>query len=228
MKYSCSVQTQTVYIMEMPQQQRWNSELLWGRLWEYRGRPMRCLPNTLRILKNILMIFCYMRNNIRNIFFLVTEIGCGISKHSPFEIAPLFKEAVHIKNINLPLSFWDVLNGGIQARIKQVAEKESPSVSDFCQRTGLSFTILMNILFRKELPTVWIVRKILIAFPSINVRWLLLGEGDMKLTKRNSFFHKNKRFSAYPFRFQIDVRLLFSHIKNKAVFVSCIVLFSCL
>lgn len=32
--------------------------------------------------------------------FLVTEIGCGISKHSPFEIAPLFKEAVHIKNIN--------------------------------------------------------------------------------------------------------------------------------
>ena len=174
------------------------------------------------------MIFCYMRNNIRNIFFLVTEIGCGISKHSPFEIAPLFKEAVHIKNINLPLSFWDVLNGGIQARIKQVAEKESPSVSDFCQRTGLSFTILMNILFRKELPTVWIVRKILIAFPSINARWLLLGEGDMKLTKRNSFFHKNKRFSAYPFRFQIDVRLLFSHIKNKAVFVSCIVLFSCL
>ena len=73
--------------------------------------------------------------------FLVTEIGCGISKHSPFEIAPLFKEAVHIKNINLPLSFWDVLNGGIQARIKQVAEKESPSVPDFCQRTGLSFTI---------------------------------------------------------------------------------------
>ncbi|MEI3469958.1 MAG: hypothetical protein V8Q76_15605, partial [Bacteroides intestinalis] len=34
--------------------------------------------------------------------FLVTEIGCGISKHSPFEIAPFFKEAVHIKNINLP------------------------------------------------------------------------------------------------------------------------------
>ena len=69
-------------------------------------------------------------------------ISLPISKHSPFDIAPLFKEAVHIKNINLPLSFWDVLNGGIQARIKQVAEKESPSVSDFCQRTGLSFTII--------------------------------------------------------------------------------------
>ena len=92
--------------------------------------------------------------------FLVTEIGCGISKHSPFEIAPLFKEAVHIKNINLPLSFWDVLNGGIQARIKQIAEKESPSVPDFCQRTRLSFTILMNILFRKELPTIWMVSEL--------------------------------------------------------------------
>ena len=119
---------------------------------------------------------------------------CGISKHSPFEIAPLFKEAVHIKNINLPLSFWDVLNGGIQARIKQIAEKESPSVPDFCQRTRLSFTILMNILFRKELPTIWMVQKILIAFPSINARWLLLGEGDMKLTKRNSFFTRINDF----------------------------------
>ena len=140
------------------------------------------------------MIFCYMRNNIRNIFFLVTEIGCGISKHSPFEIAPLFKEAVHIKNINLPLSFWDVLNGGIQARIKQVAEKKSLSVPDFCQRTGLSFTILMNILFRNELPTIWMVQKILIAFPSINARWLLWGEGDMKLTKRNSFLTRVNDF----------------------------------
>ena len=171
-------------------------------------------------LKKHIDDFCYMRNNIRNTLFLVTEIGCGISKHSPFEIAPLFKEAVHIKNINLPLSFWDVLTGGIQARIKQVAEKESPSVSDFCQRTGLSFTILMNILFRKELPTVWIVQKILIAFPSINARWLLLGEGDMKLTKRNSFFHKNKMiFLHILFCFQNRLRLLFSPIpKNKAVF----------
>ena len=120
--------------------------------------------------------------------FLVTEIGCGISKHSPF------KEAVHIKNINLPLSFWDVLNGGIQVRIKQVAEKESPSVPDFCQRTGLSFSILMNILFRKELPTIWMVQKILIAFPSINARWLLLGEGAMKFTKRNSFLTRINDF----------------------------------
>ena len=73
--------------------------------------------------------------------FLVTEIGCGISKHSPFEIAPLFKEAVHIKNINLPLSFWDVLNGGIQARIKQIAEKESPSVPDFLSKNEIVFLL---------------------------------------------------------------------------------------
>jgi hypothetical protein len=82
----------------------------------------------------------------------------------------------------------------LQARIKQVAEKESPPVPDFCQRTGLSFTILMNILFRKELPTIWMVQKILIAFPSINARWLLLGEGDMKLTKRNSFLTRINDF----------------------------------
>ena len=42
--------------------------------------------------------------------FLVTEIGCGISGHSPSEIAPLFKEALKMNNIHLPLVFWDILN----------------------------------------------------------------------------------------------------------------------
>ena len=42
--------------------------------------------------------------------FLVTEIGCGIAGFAPKEIAPLFKEAMHVPNIHLPQRFWDVLN----------------------------------------------------------------------------------------------------------------------
>lgn len=38
--------------------------------------------------------------------FLVTEIGCGISGFEPCDIAPLFKEAMHLPNIHLPKRFW--------------------------------------------------------------------------------------------------------------------------
>ena len=41
--------------------------------------------------------------------FLVTEIGCGTAGYAPYEIAPLFKDAVKIQNICLPRIFWDYL-----------------------------------------------------------------------------------------------------------------------
>ena len=41
--------------------------------------------------------------------FLVTEIGCGIAGYTPEEIAPLFSDALKVKNIHLPESFWNVL-----------------------------------------------------------------------------------------------------------------------
>lgn len=122
--------------------------------------------------------------------FLVTEIGCGISGHSPSEIAPLFKEALKMDNIHLPLVFRDILNGGIKGRIRQIAEVEALSVPEFCVRIGIPVTELMNLLFGNADPTIWTVRKILIAFPYINAKWLLLGEGDMKPQKRNNFITK--------------------------------------
>lgn len=42
--------------------------------------------------------------------FLVTPIGCGIAGFTPKEIAPLFSEAVDMKNIKLPESFWRLLS----------------------------------------------------------------------------------------------------------------------
>ena len=41
--------------------------------------------------------------------FLVTRIGCGIAGFTASEIAPLFKEAVHIHNVWLPADFLRVL-----------------------------------------------------------------------------------------------------------------------
>ncbi len=42
--------------------------------------------------------------------FLVTRIGCGIAGFSDSEIAPLFREALTIRNIYLPKSFLKELN----------------------------------------------------------------------------------------------------------------------
>lgn len=41
--------------------------------------------------------------------FLVTRIGCGIAGFTDSEIAPLFASAVHIENVHLPLSFWQII-----------------------------------------------------------------------------------------------------------------------
>jgi hypothetical protein len=41
----------------------------------------------------------------KHLKFFVTEIGCGLSKYKPKDIAPLFKEALNVDNIWLPLRF---------------------------------------------------------------------------------------------------------------------------
>lgn len=46
----------------------------------------------------------------REMTFLVTPIGCGIAGFEPYDIAPLFRDAMNIENIFLPESFWKVLN----------------------------------------------------------------------------------------------------------------------
>jgi hypothetical protein len=41
----------------------------------------------------------------QELIFLVTEIGCGLAGYHPEDIAPLFKKAEQIKNIQLPNEF---------------------------------------------------------------------------------------------------------------------------
>lgn len=45
-----------------------------------------------------------------NKFFYVTRIGCGIAGFKDEEIAPLFKEAINLKNVCLPKEFAKVLS----------------------------------------------------------------------------------------------------------------------
>lgn len=41
--------------------------------------------------------------------FLVTRIGCGRAGFRDEEIAPLFKDAIHLENVILPESFMNIL-----------------------------------------------------------------------------------------------------------------------
>jgi len=42
--------------------------------------------------------------------FLVTKIGCGLSRYHPNQVAPLFEEALDLENVHLPLCFWEALD----------------------------------------------------------------------------------------------------------------------
>lgn len=44
------------------------------------------------------------------LIFYVTRIGCGIAGFSDEEIAPLFKDTIHLPNVRLPKSFVDLMN----------------------------------------------------------------------------------------------------------------------
>lgn len=45
--------------------------------------------------------------------FLVTRVGCGIAGFTEREIAPLFREALSIKNIYLPATFIAILESTV-------------------------------------------------------------------------------------------------------------------
>lgn len=47
-----------------------------------------------------------------DLFFFVTRVGCGIAGYHDDEMAQFFKEALELKNVSLPKSFVDALNGG--------------------------------------------------------------------------------------------------------------------
>lgn len=62
------------------------------------------------VLKEQINYFIVFASYHIDLIFLVTEIGCGIAGYTPNEVAPLFKQAMHLPNIHLPKSFWNVLN----------------------------------------------------------------------------------------------------------------------
>ena len=56
--------------------------------------------------------FIKFAKNHPELRFLVTKIGCGIAGFREEQIAPLFAEAVDVKNIILPRDFVEIIKNG--------------------------------------------------------------------------------------------------------------------
>jgi hypothetical protein len=72
-----------------------------------KGVTMQTLP--LSRIKVYVDRFIEFAKKHPELTFLVTEIGCGLAGYVPNQIAPLFMDAVNIKNVHLPDNFWKVL-----------------------------------------------------------------------------------------------------------------------
>lgn len=67
---------------------------------------IKTLP--IKIIKSyvdLFIMFIQTEESLKDYTFLITEIGCGYAGYKPFDIAPLFKEAVKLDNVYLPERF---------------------------------------------------------------------------------------------------------------------------
>ena len=53
--------------------------------------------------------FCDFVSSHPELTFYVTAVGCGNAGFSPYTVAPMFRDAVKLKNVKLPIEFWDFL-----------------------------------------------------------------------------------------------------------------------
>jgi hypothetical protein len=66
--------------------------------------------STLEEISEEIKIFITFAVEHPELTFLVSKIGTDLAGYSIKEIAPLFKDAVQVKNIHLPVEFWDEIN----------------------------------------------------------------------------------------------------------------------
>ena len=84
---------------------------IWGKGEGIQGRSyaLPTIPDDIRSIKKCVDTFIAYAKENQDKVFLVTRVGCGIAGHTEEEIAPLFADAISVKNIILPQEFVDVI-----------------------------------------------------------------------------------------------------------------------
>lgn len=60
-------------------------------------------------IRLFIRLFIHTAKYKPHLTFFVTKVGCGLAGYKPEDIAPLFKDAMKLENVYLPIEFWDVL-----------------------------------------------------------------------------------------------------------------------
>ncbi len=69
-----------------------------------KDRSIRTLP--INEIQKSVDRFVEFAKSRPDLTFLCSEVGCGLAGYKPNEIAPLFKAAIYVENIHLPIRFW--------------------------------------------------------------------------------------------------------------------------
>ena len=65
-------------------------------------------------------------------------------------------------------------------RINQIMQKDGLTNAEFAEKIGISTSSLSHIFSGRNKPSLEVVMRIQKAYPSINLNWLLYGEGNME------------------------------------------------
>ena len=85
-----------------------------GAVWgQAEGPQGQCyaLPSTggRPLLQAAVQRFCTYAAQHPDQRFLVTRVGCGTAGFTAHDVAPLFRDCIHLENVTLPTDFWAVL-----------------------------------------------------------------------------------------------------------------------
>jgi len=80
----------------------------------------------------------------------------------------------------------------IAARIRKILETEKMSPSRFAEEIGVQRSSLSHILSGRNYPGYEYLLKILKRFPSLDANWLLMGEGEMYKSDKQTVDKGNK------------------------------------
>ena len=81
----------------------------------------------------------------------------------------------------------------MKKRFLEILKCKKLSSSQFADKINVSNSAVSHIINGRNKPSLEIIQNILIKFPDINSRWLILGEGE--IISVNQYYNKDKRIS---------------------------------
>ncbi|MEJ7647394.1 MAG: helix-turn-helix transcriptional regulator [Chryseolinea sp.] len=71
------------------------------------------------------------------------------------------------------------MNTTINERFRIMIETIAPSTCNFAVCMGVSPTVIYNVVKGRNEPSFKLLRKVALTYPVVNLRWLVLGLGDV-------------------------------------------------